>query len=247
MALLHEFSATVRLFLAGYANAPLQGSSTGLDWKTVPMYALFRVGEIETPPGHEYIIGLNPNCYHQPPVLKSIHGLSASQENDFMQAVTALPGNARGPVVLAYHAASCSEVGKHMQGGTTILRIAVLVKLDVLRKMAFSTQGGFGVFLERKFLDALLKVQENQAKERRLAYNAKKPHTFCLPVFSIRKQTLHIDLRGNDGDLRFVVEALKKWEYAFRCERETRWRKGMNRIIGASITGLRRKGGERPR
>ena len=65
-----ENSAELRLFVAGYADAPLQGSGQGLDSPTLPIWSLFRVGEWETQPHQAHILGLNFSAVFELPLPK---------------------------------------------------------------------------------------------------------------------------------------------------------------------------------
>src|ERR1035437_738139 len=254
--MIREFTAEIRFFLCCFVDVPMQGNGSGLEHKSVPMWVLVRTGEINTSPGHEYVIGLNRSSEIRPTVSKPLYGLAVDSKHDLALIGSSLPQSLRRKVLKLCGTESFIErvVPCKVEHGYTYLYGAALVRLDDVRNLAFSVQEGFGLFLHQGNLEALAAVNKKkevawrnfsslnvkeQAKDLKRFSKSGKKNSGNMPIIEIdmagvqvKEGKLNAKIQIHDGDLAFVRHCMETWRIASEKDRAARWKKFMNTVVG---------------
>lgn len=232
--------AEVRLFVIGFAYAPMaSGGGTKLEHESLPMWALMRTGEIRTSLGQEYILGIGQNSGVHPTFSKLIENLHPLARNDLFRTIKDQPVSVRRSCQKAMrepptgHLLLTEITKSDNASGMEVLRMAILLPIHAVREIVFQTNQGFGVWLDKRQLEQIIRHDEMKGENKKIIRQVKigrlkwQGIQVTLPCFITGPRKITIDLHGDKGDLIFARDSLKCFSKWSREERLKAWEKAM--------------------
>lgn len=204
--------AEVSLFICCYMN----GSNIG---DPPHMWALMRTGVIMTD-GNEGALGIHRTSTVYPTYSRFIERIGSDRKKDFVTLLEDQPAGIWGDVRKTIGDARLPFIQKH-DGDNNRLLGAVLLHRNRLKNLVFRNEDGFGLFLQHRDLDALLKRAQRRPRIKVISIDvlAKYLKRVKKGPYTDRSQ-LNFDLRARPDDIEFIKEAFKTWEVHFEEERQ---------------------------
>lgn len=239
MVRIPQHNTEVRLFLCGFADAPLASMNGKLAHESLPMWTLMRTGMIEAPDFQEHMIGMDRSAHLQ----ATFSGRFETPLHSLKSCLYTLIDNQSQGLVRAIGSAFGSQTFfddcemPHLPG-LKVHRVAALLSTERLRTIKFSVEEGFCIFLDKKNLERWLasKIAGNRVLLKDLRGPVRKIvkalgkdkitiKRICIPSIDFSSGKLTANLSVDDNDIKFVCQALSKWEKRSRGERLAAWDK----------------------
>jgi len=204
--------AEVSLFICCYMNSSHIGDPPH-------MWALMRTGMIMTD-GNEGALGIHRSGTLYPTYSQFREHLNPERKKDFVTLLGDQHAGIWGDVRKTIGAAKLPFIQKYDDRPSRLLG-AVLLHRNRLKNLVFRNEDGFGVFLQSKDLDVLLKKAQRVPKIKVISIQALARYLNRINQGPLPDRSkLNFNLRANPDDIKFVQGAFKTWQVHFEEERD---------------------------